>query len=42
MRAAHLSPSEHIGTIMDLVTKRCGELKNQTWLDTKRAEIARA
>ncbi len=34
------SPSEHIGTIMDLVTKRRGELKNQTWLDTKRVEIA--
>jgi len=34
------TPSEYIGPIMDLVTKRRGELKNQTWLDTKRVEIA--
>lgn len=34
------TPSEHIGTIMDLVTKRRGELTNQSWLDTKRVEIA--
>jgi GTP-binding protein LepA len=34
------TPSEYIGTIMDLVTKRRGELKNQSWLDTKRVEIA--
>ena len=34
------TPSEHIGAIMDLVTKRRGELRNQTWLDTKRVEIA--
>ena len=34
------TPSEYIGAIMELVTKRRGELKNQTWLDTKRVEIA--
>jgi GTP-binding protein LepA len=34
------SPAEYIGAIMDLVTKRRGELKNQSWLDTKRVEIA--
>ena len=34
------TPSEYIGPIMDLVTKRRGELRNQTWLDTKRVEIA--
>jgi GTP-binding protein LepA len=34
------TPQEFIGTIMDLVTKRRGELKNQSWLDTKRVEIA--
>ncbi len=34
------TPSEHIGAIMDLVTKRRGELRNQNWLDTKRVEIS--
>ena len=34
------APSEFIGTIMDLVTKRRGELRNQSWLDTKRVEIS--
>jgi GTP-binding protein LepA len=34
------SPAEYIGAIMDLVTKRRGELRNQSWLDTKRVEIA--
>lgn len=34
------TPSEFIGAIMDLVTKRRGELRNQSWLDTKRVEIA--
>jgi GTP-binding protein LepA len=34
------TPSEFIGAIMELVTKRRGELRNQTWLDTKRVEIA--
>jgi GTP-binding protein LepA len=34
------TPSEYIGAIMDLVTKRRGELKNQSWLDTKRVEIS--
>ena len=34
------TPSEYIGTIMDLVTKRRGELRNQNWLDTKRVEIS--
>ena len=33
------TPSEYIGTVLDLVTKRRGELKNQTWLDTKRVEV---
>jgi GTP-binding protein LepA len=33
------TPSEHIGAVLDLVTKRRGELKNQTWVDTKRVEI---
>jgi GTP-binding protein LepA len=34
------TPAEYIGAIMELVTKRRGELRNQTWLDTKRVEIA--
>ncbi|MEZ4861225.1 MAG: translation elongation factor 4 [Caldilineaceae bacterium] len=34
------TPSEYIGTIMDLVTKRRGQLRNQNWLDTKRVEIS--
>ena len=34
------TPTEYIGAVLDLVTKRRGELKNQTWLDTKRVEIA--
>jgi GTP-binding protein LepA len=34
------TPAEYIGAIMDLVTKRRGELRNQSWLDTKRVEIA--
>jgi GTP-binding protein LepA len=34
------TPAEFIGSIMDLITKRRGELKNQSWLDTKRVEIA--
>ena len=34
------TPSEYIGPILDLVTKRRGELRNQTWLDSKRVEIA--
>ncbi|MFN8491874.1 MAG: translation elongation factor 4 [Caldilineaceae bacterium] len=33
------TPSEYIGPVLDLVTKRRGELKNQTWLDAKRVEI---
>ncbi len=33
------TPAEHIGAVLDLVTKRRGELKNQAWLDTKRVEI---
>jgi GTP-binding protein LepA len=33
------TPSEYIGAVLDQVTKRRGELKNQTWLDTKRVEI---
>ena len=34
------TPSEYIGAIMELMTKRRGELKNQVWLDAKRVEIA--
>jgi len=34
------TPAEYIGAIMDLVTKRRGELRNQSYLDTKRVEIA--
>ena len=33
------TPAEHIGAVLDLVTKRRGELKNQSWLDSKRVEI---
>jgi len=33
------TPADYIGPIMDLVTKRRGEVKNQTWLDTKRLEL---
>jgi GTP-binding protein LepA len=33
------TPSEYIGAVLDLVTKRRGELKNQSWLDTKRVEV---
>ena len=33
------TPAEHIGAVLDLVTKRRGELKNQSWLDAKRVEI---
>jgi GTP-binding protein LepA len=33
------TPSESIGAVLDLVTKRRGELKTQNWLDTKRVEI---
>ncbi len=34
------TPAEYIGTIMDLVTKRRGELRNQNWMDSKRLEIS--
>jgi GTP-binding protein LepA len=34
------TPAEYIGAVLDLVTKRRGELKNQSWLDTKRVEIS--
>ena len=34
------TPAEYIGTIMDLVTKRRGQLRNQNWLDSKRLEIS--
>jgi len=34
------TPSEYIGTVLDLVTKRRGQLRNQNWLDTKRVEIS--
>jgi GTP-binding protein LepA len=29
------TPAEYIGAVLDLVTKRRGELKNQTWLDSQ-------
>jgi GTP-binding protein LepA len=34
------TPSEFIGNVLELITKRRGELKNQSWLDAKRLEIA--
>ncbi len=34
------TPADYIGPIMDLVTKRRGEVKNQTWLDSKRLELS--
>ena len=34
------TPAEFIGNVLDLVTKRRGELKNQTWLDAKRVEVS--
>ena len=33
------TPAEHIGAVLDLVTKRRGQLKNQSWLDAKRVEV---
>jgi len=33
------TPSEYMGPVLDLITKRRGELKTQNWLDTKRVEI---
>ncbi|MFM7581181.1 MAG: translation elongation factor 4, partial [Caldilinea sp.] len=33
------TPAEYIGAVLDLATKRRGELKTQNWLDTKRVEI---
>jgi len=33
------TPADYIGPIMDLVTKRRGEVKNQSWLDSKRLEL---
>jgi GTP-binding protein LepA len=34
------TPAEYIGPIMELVTARRGEVKNQNWLDTKRVELS--
>ena len=34
------TPSEYIGAILDLVMKRRGQVKNQSWLDTKRVELS--
>ncbi|MFN8446558.1 MAG: elongation factor 4, partial [Caldilineaceae bacterium] len=34
------TPADYIGNVLELITKRRGELKNQSWLDTKRVEIA--
>lgn len=33
------TPAEYMGPIMDLVTKRRGEVKTQNWLDSKRLEL---
>lgn len=33
------TPSDYIGPVMELVTKRRGEYKNQSFLDSKRVEI---
>ncbi|MBP7961997.1 MAG: translation elongation factor 4 [Caldilineaceae bacterium] len=39
--AMHIfTPAEYIGPVMELITKRRGEFKDQTWLDTKRVEIS--
>ncbi len=39
--AMHIfTPAEHIGPVMELITKRRGEFKDQTWLDPKRVEIS--
>ncbi len=34
------APSEYIGPILELVTKRRGRVRNQSWLDTKRVELS--
>ncbi len=34
------TPAEYIGAVLDLVTKRRGQLRNQNWLDAKRVEIS--
>ena len=34
------TPAEYIGPVMELITKRRGEFKNQVWLDPKRVEIS--
>jgi GTP-binding protein LepA len=34
------TPAEYIGPIMELVTRRRGEVKNQNWLDAKRVELS--
>ena len=33
------TPADYMGPIMDLVIKRRGEVKSQTWLDSKRLEL---
>ncbi len=33
------TPADYIGAVLDLVTKRRGELHNQVWLDAKRVEV---
>ena len=39
--AMHIfTPAEYIGPVMELISKRRGEFKNQTWLDPKRVEIS--
>ena len=36
------TPATYIGAVMQLVTGRRGEVKNQTWLDTQRVELTYA
>jgi len=35
-----ITPTDYIGTIMDLVTRRRGEFKNQEYLDTRRVQLS--
>lgn len=35
-----ITPTDYIGTVMDLVTRRRGEFKNQEYLDTRRVQLS--
>jgi len=35
-----ITPTDYIGTIMDLVTRRRGEFKNQEYLDSRRVQLS--